>query len=134
MVADTLFFFFLMIRRPPGSTRTDTLFPYTTLFRSHGRRLLSVRAHHGPSPGPRHRRRHARRGPGERRGAGSLSGGSAFMTTPAATMPAGAATRARATEPLLSCRDLHAYYGESTAVQAVSFGWTQTESPPFPGP
>src|SRR3546814_11397166 len=27
-------FFFLMIRRPPISTRTDTLFPYTTLFRS----------------------------------------------------------------------------------------------------
>src|SRR3546814_14706789 len=31
-----LFFFFLMIRRPPRSTRTDTLFPYTTLFRSIG--------------------------------------------------------------------------------------------------
>src|SRR3546814_15618991 len=30
----SLFFFFLMIRRPPRSTRTDTLFPYTTLFRS----------------------------------------------------------------------------------------------------
>src|SRR3546814_4868733 len=29
-----LFFFFLMIRRPPRSTRTDTLVPYTTLFRS----------------------------------------------------------------------------------------------------
>src|SRR3546814_6035351 len=29
-----LCFFFLMIRRPPRSTRTDTLFPYTTLFRS----------------------------------------------------------------------------------------------------
>src|SRR3546814_21166906 len=28
------FRFFLMIRRPPRSTRTDTLFPYTTLFRS----------------------------------------------------------------------------------------------------
>src|SRR3546814_1109386 len=28
------FFFILMIRRPPRSTRTDTLFPYTTLFRS----------------------------------------------------------------------------------------------------
>src|SRR3546814_13265268 len=28
------FFFFLMIRRPPRSTRTDTLFPYTTLCRS----------------------------------------------------------------------------------------------------
>src|SRR3546814_20044524 len=29
-----LFFFVLMIRRPPRATRTDTLFPYTTLFRS----------------------------------------------------------------------------------------------------
>src|SRR3546814_21055865 len=33
-----LFVFFLMIRRPPRSTRTDTLFPYTTLFRSTWRR------------------------------------------------------------------------------------------------
>src|SRR3546814_16682869 len=31
----SFFFFFLMIRRPPRSTRTDTLFPYTTLFRSY---------------------------------------------------------------------------------------------------
>src|SRR3546814_11211711 len=31
---DGFVFFFLMIRRPPRSTRTDTLFPYTTLFRS----------------------------------------------------------------------------------------------------
>src|SRR3546814_15151799 len=30
-------FFFLMIRRPPRSTRTHTLFPYTTLFRSAAR-------------------------------------------------------------------------------------------------
>src|SRR3546814_3452227 len=30
----TSFVFFLLIRRPPRSTRTDTLFPYTTLFRS----------------------------------------------------------------------------------------------------
>src|SRR3546814_13734409 len=33
------FFFFLMIRRPPRSTRTDTLFPYTTLFRSRFRQV-----------------------------------------------------------------------------------------------
>src|SRR3546814_1194811 len=34
-----------MIRRPPRSTRTDTLFPYTTLFRSHqaiGKRVVSL--------------------------------------------------------------------------------------------
>src|SRR3546814_2345873 len=29
-----------MIRRPPRSTRTDTLFPYTTLFRSKGSALI----------------------------------------------------------------------------------------------
>src|SRR3546814_7249098 len=34
MVLLIILFFFLMIRRPPRSTRTDTLFPYTTLFRS----------------------------------------------------------------------------------------------------
>src|SRR3546814_17334280 len=41
-------FFFLMIRRPPRSTRTDTLFPYTTLFRSVTYRRPEI----GP-PGPR---------------------------------------------------------------------------------
>src|SRR3546814_15301333 len=40
------FFFFLMIRRPPRSTRTDTLFPYTTLFRS-------LNAHIAALPGRR---------------------------------------------------------------------------------
>src|SRR3546814_15531040 len=35
-VSCCLIFFFLMIRRPPRSTRTDPLFPYTTLFRSTG--------------------------------------------------------------------------------------------------
>src|SRR3546814_13221946 len=35
-------FFFLMIRRPPRSTRTDTLFPYTTLFRSPVTRAIEV--------------------------------------------------------------------------------------------
>src|SRR2546430_13568342 len=48
-----IFFFFLMIRRPPRST----LFPYTTLFRS---LLVQPRQHqhHAPvHPGPQHRRR-----------------------------------------------------------------------------
>src|SRR3546814_18412949 len=34
LISIYLCFFFLMLRRPPRSTRTDTLFPYTTLFRS----------------------------------------------------------------------------------------------------
>src|SRR3546814_16383947 len=33
-MSSVFFLFFLMRRRPPRSTRTDTLFPYTTLFRS----------------------------------------------------------------------------------------------------
>src|SRR3546814_12834070 len=38
------FFFLLMIRRPPRSTRTDTLFPYTTLVRSGDiARIVAVR-------------------------------------------------------------------------------------------
>src|SRR3546814_4811878 len=36
-----------MIRRPPRSTRTDTLFPYTTLFRSSGRKGLSIQRYKG---------------------------------------------------------------------------------------
>src|SRR3546814_4567672 len=52
-------FFFLMIRRPPRSTRTDTLFPYTTLFRS-GRAAPANRSKPAPRractwPGPRRR-------------------------------------------------------------------------------
>src|SRR3546814_15758361 len=48
-----LFFFFLMLRRPPRSTRTDTLFPYTTLFRSRaaGARYARGQPHlRGPDP------------------------------------------------------------------------------------
>src|SRR5881396_4266054 len=40
-------FFFLMVRRPPRSTRYETLFPYTTLFRSRARLLLRAHRHHG---------------------------------------------------------------------------------------
>src|SRR3546814_3888394 len=49
-----LSFFFLMIRRPPRSTRTDTLFPYTTLFRSFPRGCRRR------SPAPAGRARHDR--------------------------------------------------------------------------
>src|SRR3546814_14401116 len=40
--------FFLMIRRPPGSTRTDTLFPYTTLFRSYSASIIRYPQIYGP--------------------------------------------------------------------------------------
>src|SRR3546814_9964577 len=41
-------FFFLIIRRPPRSTRTDTLFPYTTLFRSLAQRRAEIEQRVGP--------------------------------------------------------------------------------------
>src|SRR3546814_5379649 len=43
-------FFFLMIRRPPRSTRTDTHFPYTTLFRSPGQAWPVPSAHDPSAP------------------------------------------------------------------------------------
>src|SRR3546814_14779431 len=49
--------FFLMRRRPPRSTRTDTRFPYTTLFRSQG----IAGAAHGPD-----QRKHEEKGSNER--------------------------------------------------------------------
>src|SRR3546814_17445517 len=51
-------FFLLMIRRPPRSTRTDTLFPYTTLFRSNlvvqqaGARVLATADEPGGNGAP----------------------------------------------------------------------------------
>src|SRR3546814_17458829 len=48
-------FFFLMIRRPPISTLTDTLFPYTTLFRSRIGNYLDG-AYHVARAHRRHRR------------------------------------------------------------------------------
>src|SRR3546814_12927066 len=46
-----LLIFFLMIRLPPSSTRTDTLFPYTTLFLSGGVIELSVVGSYEPVVG-----------------------------------------------------------------------------------
>src|SRR3546814_20064860 len=48
--------FFLMIRRPPRSTRTDTLFPYTTLFRSGARQRRRVIMLRRDRRGPEHAR------------------------------------------------------------------------------
>src|SRR3546814_2746912 len=54
--------FFLMLRRPPRSTRTDTLFPYTTLCRSYlahaQRKRRTASAEPEIKPAPQHRDRH----------------------------------------------------------------------------
>src|SRR5881397_1602547 len=54
----TAFFFFLMIRRHPKSTRLNTLFPYTTLFRSPRARAGE---HHSADRSHRFREDHPRR-------------------------------------------------------------------------
>src|SRR3546814_16468942 len=66
-----LIFFFLMIRQPPRSTRTDTLFPYTTLFRSgilhtkcHARALTRRLRECRRAGGCRNSTRRVRQGPG----------------------------------------------------------------------
>src|SRR3546814_5142036 len=61
--------FFLMIRRPPRSTRTDTLFPYTTLFRSPACRRRSGRRSPAPARSSGNRRRRRPRSPAGRAGA-----------------------------------------------------------------
>src|SRR3546814_4500779 len=48
----SLLLFFLMIRRPPRSTRTDTLFPYTTLFRSKDANLVIAEKIRRTQPDP----------------------------------------------------------------------------------
>src|SRR3546814_4409765 len=50
-----------MIRRPPRSTRTDTLFPYTTLFRSRQKRFLTSQQPAEPRNLPRSVRSHRER-------------------------------------------------------------------------
>src|SRR5213593_1807686 len=66
-VYDLYFFFFLMIRRPPRSTRLATLFPYTTLFRSGSRRRDGYRG--------RDARYHPAVGHGASGGGAATSGG-----------------------------------------------------------
>src|SRR3546814_3555543 len=65
--------FFLMFRRPPSSTLTDTLFPYTPLFRARRRRRIGPARHHGQRRGGAQDRLHHQGVPDpqpHRRGAG----------------------------------------------------------------
>src|SRR3546814_13844190 len=62
-----MFFFLLMIRRPPRATRTDTLFPYTTLFRSAVLRTRDTRSGRAAGLGPASERRRGADGFPDRR-------------------------------------------------------------------
>src|SRR3546814_20460572 len=57
MRVNALFLFFLMLRQPPRSTRPDTLFPDTTLFRAGSRReacrFMSLKPNESPEARPR---------------------------------------------------------------------------------
>src|SRR3546814_4863267 len=65
-----------MRRRPPSSTRTDTLFPYTTRFRSHRAAIdgaaADARARHRDLSAVRHIGRHGHRAAADRRAVGPL--------------------------------------------------------------
>src|SRR3989442_13556423 len=93
-----IFFFFLMIRRPPRST----LFPYTTLFRSTRRAPGdgNVRADRGPELRSQDRRRRSGGDPEQRRGTRGVSG-----------------QRGRRLSGLLEVQDLRVRYGAVEAVQ-----------------
>src|SRR3546814_18312789 len=98
-------FFFLMIRRPPRSTRTDTLFPYTTLFRS---------------PRTRHRRlrgcRERNRRPGHRP---RVSGGRPHVRTrfSAPRRPRHPRAGVRLSERLARCGQQPRYGGRDTTAE-----------------
>src|SRR3546814_4636475 len=87
------FMFFLMIRRPPRSTRTDTLFPYTTLFRSCDPRPRRTTAHRcrksdhpretcGPRTGARRRAAGGERGADRMADAAARALDQAFLDLP----------------------------------------------------
>src|SRR3546814_2254850 len=85
-----------MKRRPPRSTRTDTLFPYTTLFRSHVV-LLPPRGALAPCKRRNPRQRGGNMGIGKRRGRGADGGRKIiFPCSPAPGRSADGAHRDRA--------------------------------------
>src|SRR3546814_8519203 len=79
-------YFFLMLRLPPSTTRTDTLFPYTTLFRSQALRHAGLLRGHRPQP-QRDGHRRLRPGPRQQPAAAHL------RHEPAGRAAAGAAGR-----------------------------------------
>src|SRR3546814_18521786 len=81
--------FLLRIRRPPRSTRTDTRFPYTTLFRSH-RHLRRAGVRRLLCPGPaRHEDREQAEAARHRKEAARGAGGWRVRAGAAARPPAG---------------------------------------------
>src|SRR3546814_13007862 len=112
-----LFFFFLILRRPPRSTRTDTLFPYTTLFRS-------VAVHAGqagarPAQENRHRARFSRcrgrRALRQGHAAGPRHGKLSIASRPCCRLDSGKSEE-RAIASLFSPGGTHALKGEFAGI------------------
>src|SRR3546814_18515947 len=102
-----MIFLFIMERRPPRSTRTDTLLPYTTLFRSR---------EHGVA--------HTRRRP-RRRGLGAAGADGLPGRPHSSRWPAGAVERHHA-EPAARCRRRGAGAGRAAAARPRARGLDQT--------
>src|SRR3546814_20679291 len=114
-----------MIRRPPRSTRTDTLFPYTTLFRSHrarhARGVLTGAAHLGDGPGRDHRRGAAAGHQGRPARARRLPGRGSPMIAQGEFQSAELATRAAGQQAYFSAWGPNAHYGQSSLGKVLSF-------------
>src|SRR3546814_13898159 len=122
-----LIFFFLMIRRPPRSTRTDTLFPYTTLFRSRH-----------PPAGQQHRHEEDQRqgqgqGPNRREGPQAAKAGSVRPVQAELTPVAGVVQPDRprdAADGGISAESLEAYHRQPQPTVLALFG--DDHVPPHP--
>src|SRR3546814_2649195 len=104
-----LFVFVLRIRRPPGTTRTDPLFPYATLFRSAGRpdRGGADRGRAGrysPRPAGRQSRASAPPRPAARRGRGTSPSRAAGFPSASACPDRKSTRRTPVTNAHLVCR------------------------------
>src|SRR3546814_3378871 len=94
-----------MIRRPPRSTRTDTLFPYTTLFRSHERGHGNLRPHHRAGLRQENRRR--------------LAGADSQRPDGDPRLSWRTRRRREGGRVMLSVSGLHTYYGAVHALKGV---------------
>src|SRR3546814_10044195 len=109
-----------MIRRPPRSTRTDTLFPYTTLFRSHAG-LKPALALHGRNEGFEPLCRH-QRDLAQRRDEAKRSGLADIMAEQAGEGSGGARVAVRPLDPpAVACDRSEEHTSELQSLMRISY-------------